>query len=89
MHRDNRLVDGFAGTVRIYEVDDSNAAIVPIFEADGARGMSSLLTRRQMAHVFAGVTRAGAASGRPYGEKTNCGRGSQRSCVEIQTRREL
>lgn len=89
MPRNNRLVDGFVGTVRIYEVDDSNAAIVPICEADGTRGVSSPLTRRRMAHVFAGVTRAGAASRRPYGEKTDCGRGIQQSFVEIQTRREL
>ncbi len=35
-------------------------------DVDGTRELSSLTTRGQMGHVFAGVTRAGAASRRPY-----------------------
>jgi len=34
------------------------------------RRTSDCVTRRQMGHVFAGVTRAGAASERPYGRNS-------------------
>ena len=41
---------------------------VPVGEADEPRRMHNLDTRRQVAHALANVTRAGAASERPYEE---------------------
>jgi hypothetical protein len=32
--------------------------------------MRDRVTRSEIGHIFVGVTRAGAASGRPYGEKS-------------------
>ena len=49
--------------------------IVRIYETDGMRRTSDRVTRWQIAYVFAGVTRAGAASERPYGEKLDHGGG--------------
>ena len=40
-----------------------------IYEAGGTRRMSNRVTGRQIGHILARVTRAGAASGRPYGEQ--------------------
>ena len=47
------------------------------------------VTRRYMGHLFAGVTSAGAASGRPYGEKFYGQEGNRYGFVEYQTRRGL
>jgi hypothetical protein len=41
-------------------------------EKDRARRRPDRVTARQIGNVFAGVTRAGAASGRPYEEKGKC-----------------
>jgi hypothetical protein len=48
----------------------SNIETGRICDADGERTPSRLATRSQIAHIFASVTRAGAASRRPYGEKS-------------------
>jgi hypothetical protein len=42
------------------------------FEKDSARRRPDRVTPRHIGHVFAGVTRAGAASERPYEEKSKC-----------------
>ena len=40
-------------------------------EAEKPRRITDRVTARHIAHIFAGVTRAGAASERPYEEKFN------------------
>jgi hypothetical protein len=47
------------------EVSGGFVDIVAICGADGARRSKDRVARKQMAGVFAGVTRAGAASGAP------------------------
>jgi hypothetical protein len=54
---------------RRFQILDGTFEIVAIHEADGTRRMPHRLTRRQIGHFFASVTRAGAASGRPYERK--------------------
>ena len=41
---------------------------VRVCEIGGTRRMPSRVARREIGHIFSGVTRAGEASRRPYGE---------------------
>src|SRR5580704_12970039 len=52
-----------------FQIWDGSVGIVGIFEAIETRRMRDRVTRRQVGHIFAGVTRAGAASERPSEEK--------------------
>ncbi len=48
----------------------SDAFELGIYKGDGTWRMSNRVTRQQIAHFFALVTRAGAASRRPYGRNS-------------------
>src|ERR1700690_252701 len=55
---------------RQFQISDGSVDIVRIYKAAGMRKTPNRVTRRRIAHVFTGVTRAGAASRRPYGRNS-------------------
>ncbi len=55
---------------RRFQISNGSVDIVRIYDSDGTWRILDRVTWRQIGHIFAGVTRAGAASGRPYGKNT-------------------
>jgi hypothetical protein len=66
-----------------FQISDGFVDIVCISEADGTRRMPDRVTRRQMGHIFAGVRRAGAASGAPTGRNAAAAEEVNRAISEL------
>jgi hypothetical protein len=56
-----------------------------VCEPDESRRMPDRVTREPIGHIFAGVTRAGEASRRPYEEKFKCCGACQQSQIAFET----
>ena len=71
---DARWVNGWARTEEsgLHMSSSGSVDIVGIYDGDRTRRMQDRVAPRHIAHIWAGVTRAGEASRRPYEEKFKC-----------------